>query len=100
MKAIGFKDFGGVDQLELADVGTPGIREGEVLIAVKAISINPVDVKTRQGKGAAEQFKEADPKILGWDVAGIVKESRSSQFEEGDAVFGLVKFPGVGAAYA
>ncbi len=100
MKAIILKDFGGVDQLQLAEVPTPEIKDGEVLIAVKAISINPVDVKTRQGKGQAGQFKDANPKILGWDVSGIVKESRSLQFEEGDAVFGLVNFPGVGAGYA
>ncbi|HEY4289387.1 MAG TPA: NADP-dependent oxidoreductase [Puia sp.] len=100
MKAIILKEFGGVDQLQLAEVPTPGIKDGEVLIEVKAISINPVDVKTRQGKGRAGLFKEVDPKILGWDVSGIVKESRSLQFEEGDAVFGMVNFPGVGAGYA
>jgi len=100
MKAIILKEFGGVDQLQLAEVPTPGIKEGEVLIEVKAISINPVDVKTRQGKGRAGLFKEVDPKILGWDVSGIVKESRSPQFEEGDEVFGMVNFPGVGAVYA
>ena len=100
MKAIILKDFGGVDQLELAGVPTPGIKEGEVLIAVKAISINPVDVKTRQGRGVAGRYKEVDPKILGWDVSGVVKESQSSAFEEGDEVFGMVNFPGVGGAYA
>ena len=100
MKAIILKDFGGVDQLELAGVPTPGIKEGEVLIAVKAISINPVDVKTRQGKGVAGRYREVEPKILGWDVSGVVKESQSPQFEEGDEVFGMVHFPGVGGAYA
>ncbi len=67
---------------------------------VKAISINPVDVKTSQGKGAAGQFKDADPKILGWDMAGIVKESKSPLFEPGDEVFGMVNFPGQGKVYA
>jgi NADPH:quinone reductase-like Zn-dependent oxidoreductase len=100
MRAIVLKEFGGVDQLQLAEVPTPGVREGEVLIEVKAISINQVDVKTRQGKGAAGQFTDVNPKILGWDVSGIVKESRSLQFEEGDEVFGMVNFPGVGEVYA
>jgi NADPH:quinone reductase-like Zn-dependent oxidoreductase len=100
MKAIVLKDFGGVDQLRLAEVPVPEISEGEVLVEVKAISINPVDVKTRQGKGLAARYQEADPKILGWDISGVVKGSKSSLFEPGDEVFGLVNFPGQGRAYA
>ncbi len=100
MKAIILKDFGGIDQLQPAELPVPGISEGEVLVAVKAISINPVDVKTRAGKGAAAQFKGADPMILGWDMAGVVKESKSPAFEEGDEVFGMVNFPGQGKVYA
>lgn len=100
MRAIVLKDFGGVEQFQMEDVPIPEIKEGEVLIEVKAISINPVDTKTRQGKGIAARYKEVEPKILGWDVSGIVKESKAIAFEEGDAVFGLVNFPGVGGVYA
>jgi NADPH:quinone reductase-like Zn-dependent oxidoreductase len=100
MKAIILKDFGGADQLQEVELPVPGISEGEVLVEVKAISINPVDVKTSLGKGAAGQFKDADPKILGWDMAGIVKESKSPLFEVGDEVFGMVNFPGQGKVYA
>jgi NADPH:quinone reductase-like Zn-dependent oxidoreductase len=100
MKAIILKDFGGVDQLQQAELPMPGISEGEVLVAVKAISINPVDVKTRQGKGVAGRYKGADPMILGWDVAGVVQESKSPAFEVGDEVFGMVNFPGQGKVYA
>ena len=100
MKAIILKDFGGVEQLELTELPTPVIGEGEVLVQVKAISINPVDVKTRAGKGAAGALKGEDPMILGWDIAGIVTESRAEEFEAGDEVFGMVNFPGHGRAYA
>ena len=100
MKAIILKDFGGIDQLQLAELPIPGIGEGEVLVAVKAISINPVDVKTRQGKGVAGRYKGTDPMILGWDVAGVVEESKSPAFEVGDEVFGMVNFPGQGKVYA
>lgn len=100
MKAIILKDFGGTDELQLTELPVPGISDGEVLVEVKAISINPVDVKTRAGKGAAGQFKDADPKILGWDIAGVVKETRSELFQVGDEVFGMVNFPGQGKAYA
>jgi NADPH:quinone reductase-like Zn-dependent oxidoreductase len=100
MRAIILKGFGGVEELQLTELPTPVISEGEVLVEVKTISINPVDVKTRKGKGAAGQYKDAHPMILGWDMAGIVKESRSPLFEEGDEVFGMVNFPGQGRVYA
>jgi NADPH:quinone reductase-like Zn-dependent oxidoreductase len=100
MKAIILKDFGGVEQLELTELPVPVIGEGEVLVQVKAISINPVDAKTRAGKGAAGKLKDEKPMILGWDIAGIVTESKSEEFQVGDEVFGMVHFPGVGRAYA
>jgi NADPH:quinone reductase-like Zn-dependent oxidoreductase len=100
MKAIILKDFGGVEQLELTELPAPVIGEGEVLVQVKAISINPVDVKTRAGKGAAAKLKGENPMILGWDIAGIVTESKAEEFEAGDEVFGMVNFPGHGRAYA
>jgi NADPH:quinone reductase-like Zn-dependent oxidoreductase len=100
MKAIILKDFGGVDQLEHADLPVPEIKEGEVLVQVKAISINPVDAKARAGKAFAEMLMEEKPIILGWDISGVVKESTSPFFTEGDDVFGLIRFPGHGRAYA
>jgi NADPH:quinone reductase-like Zn-dependent oxidoreductase len=100
MKAIILKDFGGVEQLELTELPTPVIGEGEVLVQIKAISINPVDAKTRAGKGMAAKLKGENPMILGWDIAGIVTESRAEEFEAGDEVSGMVNFPGHGRAYA
>jgi NADPH:quinone reductase-like Zn-dependent oxidoreductase len=100
MKAIILNDFGGVEQLHEAELSVPGIKDGEVLVQVKAISINPVDVKTRVGKGLAERLKEDKPMILGWDIAGVVMKSTSPLFMEGDGVFGLINFPGHGKAYA
>jgi NADPH:quinone reductase-like Zn-dependent oxidoreductase len=100
MKAIMLKDFGGVEQLELTDLPVPVIGEGEVLVNVKAISINPVDVKTREGKGLAGRLRDDKPIILGWDIAGVVTESKSEDFTVGDEVFGMVNFPGHGKAYA
>jgi NADPH:quinone reductase-like Zn-dependent oxidoreductase len=78
----------------------PGIKDGEVLVRVKAISINPVDAKTRAGKGLAEMLKEEKIIILGWDISGLVTESTSPLFTEGDEVFGLIHFPGHGKCYA
>lgn len=100
MKAIILNNFGGVEELQQAELPVPGIKEGEVLIQTRAISINPVDAKTRAGKGLAGMLKDEKPIILGWDISGVVKESTSPLFMEGDEVFGMVNFPGHGKAYA
>jgi len=99
MKAIILDKFGPVENLQMADVPMPGLNNEEVLIKVSSISINPVDVKSREGGGAAGGIKER-PIILGWDVSGEVVETNSSRFKKGDEVFGMVNFPGHGKAYA
>jgi len=102
MKAIILNEFGGVEYLQYIEVNKPVIGADEVLVKVKAISINPVDVKTRAGKGVAGRLKDQMPLILGWDVSGIVSKvgSAVTKFKIGDAVFGMVNFPGHGKAYA
>jgi len=102
MKAITLKTPGGVEQLSFVEVEKPNIQDGEILIKVKAISINPVDVKSRAGHGVFNHTKieEGIPLILGWDVSGIVEESKSPLFRAGDEVFGMVNFPGLGKTYA
>ncbi|MCE4067138.1 NADP-dependent oxidoreductase [Chryseobacterium gleum] len=100
MKAIILKSPGDVDQLEYTELPIPETRPDEVLIKVKAISINPVDTKTRKGEGMYGLMKKDHPLILGWDISGIVEKSKSSDFKVGDEVFGMLNFPGNGNAYA
>lgn len=100
MKAIVLTQPGAPANLQIEEVPTPTLKEGEVLVAVKAISLNPVDVKSRAGKGVYGRIKEESPIILGWDISGVVAESQSPQFKAGDEVFGMVNFPGHGKAYA
>lgn len=100
MKAIILKEFGSAEQLQVHELQIPIIKEQEVLVQVRAISINPVDIKTRDGKGVAGKIKGENPIILGWDISGIVTKSKSEQFNAGDEVFGMVNFPGHGKAYA
>ena len=57
MKAIVLKDFGGTDQLEIKEIPAPTVKDNEVLIKAHAIGLNPVDVKTRMGKGQAAKLK-------------------------------------------
>lgn len=102
MKAIIIKEFGGVENLKYTELPLPELSGNEVLIEVKAIGINPVDAKTRAGIGIAGKIKEFMPLILGWDVSGIVTKTgpEAAKFKVGDAVFGMVNFPGHGKAYA
>ena len=51
MKAIILVQTGSTSNLVIRDVNTPQIGDEEVLVQVKSISINPVDIKTRQGGG-------------------------------------------------
>ena len=72
MKEIILQQPGSVEELLYTEVETPAPEDHEVLIQVKAISINPVDVKTRAGKGVYGRIKTENPLIVGWDIAGIV----------------------------
>ncbi|MCR6642614.1 MAG: NADP-dependent oxidoreductase [Sporocytophaga sp.] len=102
MKAFIINEFGGPEKLIPTNIKMPSPGKNEVLIEVKAFSINPVDVKTRSGKGLAGRFKDNLPLILGWDISGIVREvgEEVTNFSKGDAVFGMVNFPGLASAYA
>ncbi|WP_111599632.1 NADP-dependent oxidoreductase [Chitinophaga skermanii] len=102
MKAIQLTQFGSTDNFQYTDIPVLPLKDGELRIAVKSLSINPVDAKTRTGKGAASAFDPSQLMILGWDVAGIVSEVAPgvTAFKVGDEVFGMVNFPGRGNAYA
>jgi NADPH:quinone reductase-like Zn-dependent oxidoreductase len=102
MKAIILKGFGGVENLVLTELPLPSISENEVIVRVKAIGINPIDIKTRKGKGLAGALKEFDPIIPGWDISGTVTRvgAKVSALKKGDEVFGMINFPGHGKAYA
>lgn len=102
MKAIILTEAGGPENLSIREIATPQPNEGEVLVKVHAISINPVDVKTRKGGGLLAKLQEDGPAILGWDISGTVTAvgANVTSFREGDEVFGMVNFPGAGKAYA
>jgi NADPH:quinone reductase-like Zn-dependent oxidoreductase len=102
MKAIELKGFGGVENLQITEIPMPNLAENEVLVRIKAISINPVDIKTRKGKSLASALKNYHPIILGWDISGVVAQTGKAvkSFKIGDEVFGMINFPGHGKAYA
>ena len=103
MKAIILEKTGGVENLIMKEIEQPIAKENQVLVEVKAISMNPVDYKVRANEGALKMiYGEEQPVILGWDIAGIVVAIGNDvrQYKIGDGVFGMVNFPGNGNAYA
>ncbi len=102
MKAIKLKQPGDTNQFQYISIPQPVPAPGEVVIKNKALSINPVDVKTRSGKGVYGRLKDIDPLIIGWDVSGVVDVVGEgvTDFKTGDEVFGMINFPGHGKAYA
>jgi zinc-binding alcohol dehydrogenase family protein len=88
MKAIGLHKYLPIDHPDSlidVEIEKPQPSGRDLLVQVKAISVNPVDTKVRSPK---ENVEEA-PRILGWDVAGIVEETGSecSLFQPGDEVY-------------
>ncbi|MEW7860142.1 zinc-binding alcohol dehydrogenase family protein [Pseudomonas chlororaphis] len=88
MKAIAYYSSLPInDPLSLQDIELPEPVAGprDLLVEVKAISVNPVDTKVRQNV----QPEGGAAKVLGWDVAGVVKAVGSdvSLFKAGDKVF-------------
>ncbi len=102
MKAMVLKRFGGIENFAVEDVPEPPMGDGEVLVEVKAIGIDQIDVKARKGEGMSDYLKQEHPMILGWDISGVVSKvgSRVKDFKAGDAVFGTIRFPGPGSSYA
>ncbi|MGB3799300.1 MAG: NADP-dependent oxidoreductase [Lewinella sp.] len=102
MKAYTLTSPDGPDGLHLSERDVPRPGQGEVLIEVRALSLNPVDFKTARGKALHGSLQEEDTIILGWDVAGRIKEvgEGAGKFVAGQDVFGMVNFPGHGKAYA
>ncbi|MEN2747298.1 zinc-binding alcohol dehydrogenase family protein [Sphingomonas sp. T9W2] len=89
MRAIAYRQAGPIDRADaLIDVELPRpIPTGrDILVAVRAISVNPVDAKVRAG---AAPFDGRDERILGWDAAGVVEAvgPEATRFKVGDEVF-------------
>ncbi|WP_341988819.1 zinc-binding alcohol dehydrogenase family protein [Azorhizobium sp. AG788] len=102
MKAIGFRtplpltDADALLDLDLP-LPTPGPRD--LRVAVRAVSVNPVDVKVR----ANAMPPEGEARVLGFDAAGIVDAvgAEVTLFQPGDAVFyaGAIDRPGTNSAF-
>jgi acetyl esterase len=94
--AVVYREYGGPEVLALVEVGLPVPESGQVLVAVRAAGVNPVDWKDRAGGLGAEP--PAGPRGLGVDLAGVVEATGPgvTAFAVGDEVFGRA----IAGAYA
>jgi NADPH:quinone reductase-like Zn-dependent oxidoreductase len=99
MRAVQIAQFGGPDVLQLKRLPIPQPRTGELLLKVRAASVNPVDYKIRSGKYPAVQADKL-PYVLGRDVSGEVaaRGSGVTAFGEGEALCAMVRVDGGGYA--
>ncbi|MEA2282922.1 MAG: hypothetical protein QOK21_3529 [Solirubrobacteraceae bacterium] len=89
MKAVQFSEYGDPEVLHVADVDEPHAGPGQIRVAVRAASVNPIDWKVRKGMMADGPL--AAPVTPGSDVAGVVDEVGEGVdgVAPGDAVFGF-----------
>lgn len=102
MKAVGYRDPGPIDRgdalLDL-DIARPVPAGRDLLIRVRAVSVNPVDTKVRRSRAP----QGGDPVILGWDAVGEVVEVGDDveTHKIGDTVWyaGAIDRPGTNAEF-
>ena len=88
MKAFVVERYGGADTVRAADVPVPQVGAHDVLVRIRAASVNPVDLKIRNGDLKAILPLRA-PFVLGNDLAGTVAAIGASvtRFAFGDEVY-------------
>ncbi|MGH7438053.1 MAG: NADP-dependent oxidoreductase [Polyangiaceae bacterium] len=98
MKAFVIDRYGGPEALALRDLPEPEPGPGDLLVAMRAASINPVDFKIRSG-GLKILVKDRFPLILGCDVSGVVSRVGPgvTRFAPGDEVFARLRKDRIGA---
>src|SRR5437899_3869045 len=97
MKAALIDRYGSNDAVSVADIDIPTLGATDLLVRVHAASVNPVDIKTRDGK-LMTLLKYRFPLVLGNDLSGVVSDvgSRVTRFKKGDAVYARVEKDRIG----
>jgi NADPH:quinone reductase-like Zn-dependent oxidoreductase len=99
MKAVRVHRFGGPEVLTYEEVPRPTPAAGEVLVRVHAAAVNPPDWYRRVGYTNVPESMRPEPPLLpfipGSDISGTVVAQGPdvTEWQEGDEVFGLVRFP-------
>lgn len=92
MKAVAYEAFGGPDVLQVTDLPEPHVGPDTLVVEVRAVGLNPVDYKVREGylEGLIDtRF----PAVPAWDVAGVVVQAGldTPEFQVGDEVLAYAR---------
>lgn len=87
MKAAAIQHTGPPDVIEIMDMPQPKVTDGQVLVRVEAVDVNPIDTYVRSGMVA---MPLPLPYIVGCDLAGVVEAvgPKVTRFKPGDRVWG------------
>jgi alcohol dehydrogenase len=98
MKAAYIERYGGPEQLIVGERPGPECGPHDLLVQVKAASVNPVDWKIREGK-LKIMIRYRLPLILGQDLSGVVVKvgSKVSRFKSGDEIFARLDKANIGS---
>jgi NADPH:quinone reductase-like Zn-dependent oxidoreductase len=90
MKAFYSTAYGGPEVSHYGDFPDPTAGNGQLLVEVKAVSLNPVDFKVKRGIARLMSGSKF-PRIFGSDFAGVVREAGNEviKFKPGDRVYGV-----------
>ncbi|MPY59659.1 NAD(P)-dependent alcohol dehydrogenase [Streptomyces spongiae] len=98
MRRIQYDTYGGPETMRLEEFQLPAPANGEVTVTVRAMSVNPIDWKLRQGE-LKMMTGRSFPRAMGSDFSGIVSAVGPgvTRFEVGDEVFGIARLKESGA---
>jgi len=101
MRAMAMTRAGGPEVLALTELDKPARVNAEVLVRVVAAGVNPIDAKTRAGRGAYPGIASL-PAVLGNDFSGVVEEApyEAHPLQPGTEVYGIGMVPRLPGAYA
>ena len=93
MRALRVREPGGIDRLSVDEVPLPVVANSDLLIRVLASGVNPIETKTRSGRGLAPLVDF--PFVLGGEFAGVVVRApyELAELQPGDEVWGMLFSP-------
>ena len=84
MKALTFSTYGNSDVLEYSDVPNPLLKDGDILVQMKAVGLNYADIMRRSG---IYPLRDKAPHINGYEGAGVVIDDNGhNEFKIGDRI--------------
>jgi NADPH:quinone reductase len=89
-------EFGGPEALCPARRPWPVANDGELVVEIEAVNVNPTDLSARSG-AARRRIPDLEPPFVpGWDLAGVVAEPGGGGYRPGDPVVGMIPWARIG----